>query len=184
VTTPDDRVVVETPDRRRPARARRLDRWITPVLRVGGRLLGRPSEALLLALTGRARGGPAEADVREGGAALERGRRALDHGQFGEALVQFAAAARAAPRDPWPWHGRGDALQLSGDPAGALAAYDQALARVGELAVSHLGRGNALEGLGRIDEARAAWSAALTHDPGLHWAQEGLARTGEGSEGS
>lgn len=141
--------------------------------------MGRPSEGLLLDLTGRARGGPAEADVREGGAALELGRRALDHGQFGEALVQFATAAAAAPHDPWPWHGRGDALQLSGDSAGALAAYDEALARIGDLAVSHLGRGNALEGLGRREEARAAWSEALVHDQSLHWARKGLARTSE-----
>ncbi len=177
MSDPGERVVVETPDRERPTVARRLDRLLTPLLRLGGRLLRRPSEDLLLDLTGRERGGPSEEGVREGGAALERGRRALDHGQHGEALVQFTQAAAAAPHDPWPWHGRGDVLQLTGDFAGALAAFDEALARVPDLAVSHLGRGNALEGLDRIDEARAAWERALVHDPDLHWAREGLDRT-------
>lgn len=172
----DDRVVVVTPDRTRPGPARAVDRLVTPLLRLAGRLLARPSEDLLLDLTGRKRGGPAEDAVREGGHALELGRRALDHGQHGEALVQFARAAEAAPRDPWPWHGRGDVLQLSGDPAGALAAYDQALARIPDLAVSHLGRGNALESLARPLEARDAWRRALALDPGLHWAQSGLER--------
>ena len=94
----------------------------------------------------------------------------------GEALVQFARAADMAPRDPWPWHGRGDVLQLSGDFAGALDAYDQALQRLPELPVSLLGRGNALEGLERLDEAQAAWRRALELDPELTWAAQGLAR--------
>jgi tetratricopeptide (TPR) repeat protein len=145
-------------------------------MRLAGRILGRPSEELLLDLTGRSRGGPVDAPIQEGGQGIERGRRALDHRQYGEALVQFAQAAESAPHDPWPWHGRGDALQLSGDPVGALEAYEAALARIPNLAVSHLGRGNALESLDRLDEARDAWREALKHDPDLDWAQAGLNR--------
>ncbi len=176
MSDPTDRIVINSPDRQRAQRARWLDRWITPLLRRAGRLLGRPSEDLLLDLTGRARGGPLVEEMRDGGRALALARRALDQGQFGEALVQFSRAAESAPRDPWPWHGRGDALQLSGDPEGALAAYKAALERIPDLAVSHLGRGNALESLGRMDEARSAWAEALALDPDLTWAREGLGR--------
>ncbi len=171
-----ERVVVEPILRRRHPTARRVDRLLTRVLALAGQVLARPSESLLMGVTGRSRGGPPASSLWEGGKALELGRRALDHGQYGEALVQFARAADMAPRDPWPWHGRGDVLQLSGDFAGALDAYDQALQRLPELPVSLLGRGNALEGLERLDEAQAAWRRALELDPELTWAAQGLAR--------
>jgi len=104
-------------------------------------------------------------------------RRALQDGHFGEALALFAQAAERDPADPWPWHGRGDALQLSGQHADALEAYRASLERAPLLALSHCGVGNALEGLGRIDEARGAWEQALALEPGLTWATEGLDRT-------
>ena len=159
---------------------RRLDRLLTPLLRLGGRLLRRPDEEHLHALTGRSKGG-GDGDRGPGfPALLAAGREALAEGRFGEALVAFSRAAEQAPRDPWPWHGRGDAFQLSGDHDAALAAFDEALERDPELALSWSGKGNALEGLGRIDEARAAWRMALGLDPALDWARAGLERHTEG----
>ena len=158
----------------------RLDRWLTRALRLGGRVVGRPSEPLLHELTGRSKGGP-----EAGGQGSERydsllsdGRRALQDGHFGEALALFAQAAERDPADPWPWHGRGDALQLSGQYDDALDAYRASLERSPDLAISHCGVGNALEGLARISEAREAWERALALDPDNTWADEGLARTG------
>jgi len=96
----------------------------------------------------------------------------------GEALALFSEAAEANPKDPWPWHGRGDALLDSGDPEGALSAYEAALER-GEDALSHLGRGNCLERAGRLDEAVGAFERALELDSALEWAREGQERCGE-----
>jgi len=95
----------------------------------------------------------------------------------GEALALFSEVARASPEDPWALHGRGDALLESGDAKGALAAYEGALAR-GEDALSHLGRGNCLERLGRREEAVSAFEKALDLDSALEWAREGLQRCG------
>lgn len=160
---------------RRSPRARQLDLWLTRLMRLGGRLLGRPDEALLNRLTGRSKGGGAPGGSA-GADALLAGRRALEERRYGEALHLLARAAELLPEDPWPWHGRGDALQLSGQHAAALAAYEEALRREPTLALSHSGRGNALEGLGRYDEAREAWAEALRLDPALPWPREGLAR--------
>lgn len=155
---------------------RRLDRLLTPLFRLGGRLLARPDEDHLHALTGRSKGG-GDGDRGPGfPALLASGREALDAGRFGEALVAFSRAAEQAPGDPWPWHGRGDAFQLSGDHDAALSAFDEALSRDPGLALSWSGRGNALEALGRVDEACDSWRRALELDAGLRWAREGLDR--------
>ena len=153
---------------------RLLDRLLGPVTGLGGRLLGRPTEDHLQRLTGRSRGG---SDQDSGVALLERGRAAMSAGRVGEALALFSEAAEANPLDPWPWHGRGDALLDSGDSEGALSAYESALVRE-EDALPHLGRGNCLERLGRMDEAVAAFGRALELDSALEWAREGLARCG------
>jgi Flp pilus assembly protein TadD len=152
----------------------RLDRVARLLTRAAGALLGRPDEALLHALTGRKKGGPDEARAAGYGQALGKGRRALETGQFGEALFHFARASELRPEEPWPWHGRGDALQLSGDFEAALSAYDQAIERAPTLALAHNGRGNALKGLGRSEQARAAWERALELDASLPWPAEAL----------
>lgn len=161
----------------RSAIVNRIDRVFTRLMRAMGRVFGRPDEGLLHDLTGRSKGGAPEG---VGGTRyvqhLERGRRAIETGSFGEALHHFNQAAQARPEEAWPWHGRGDALQLSGDFDAALSAYDAALERV-DLPLAHNGRGNALEGLGRLDEARAAWTTALELDPKLSWPRKSLDRT-------
>ncbi|MCB9759182.1 MAG: tetratricopeptide repeat protein [Alphaproteobacteria bacterium] len=164
--------------RTRPAWVRRLDRLLTALARVGGRAFGRPDEALLNRLTGRAKGGLAPAEG-QGSQALVAGRRALEDGRYAEALHQFGLAVERAPQDPWPHHGRGDAFQLLGDHARALEAYEAALGLAPDLALPHNGRGNALAALGRLDEARSAWARALELDPALPWPREALARHAE-----
>ena len=161
----------------RSAIVKQIDRVFTRLTRAIGRLVGRPDEGLLHELTGRSKGGPPDVVGNTGYVQhLERGRRAVETGAFGEALHHFSQAAQARPEEAWPWHGRGDALQLSGDFAAALEAYDAALERVG-LPLAHNGRGNALEGLGRLEEARAAWTKALELDPKLSWPRQSLDRT-------
>jgi tetratricopeptide (TPR) repeat protein len=159
----------------RPGMGRWLDRFLTPLLALVNKSLGRPSEEDLATLTGRARGGAEPAPVAS---ALEEGRRELQEGRFAEALFHFGRATTLNPDDPWSHHGRGDALQLAGDPEAALKAYDSALERDPHLAISHSGRGNALESLGRHEEAIAAWQCALERDQDLAWARAGLERHG------
>lgn len=144
-------------------------------MRLLGRLMGRPGEDLLHGLTGRLKGGP-EGSTSTYAADLAAGRRLVETGRFGDALFHFSRAAEARPSEAWPWHGRGDAMQLGGDPAGALEAYDHAVQRVPSLGLAHNGRGNALEALGRLDEAIEAWERALELDPRLSWPAKSLAR--------
>lgn len=160
----------------RPPAARQLDRWLTRALNLLGRAWGRPDDGLLTELTGRQRGGGPEPGLGRAAAALAEGRRALTERRFAEALHLFATAAELDPADPWAWHGRGDAFQLSGDHASALQAYQEALERAPGLALAWNGVGNAQEGLGRPEAAEAAWRRSLELDPSLSWPSEGLAR--------
>ncbi|MEE2749996.1 MAG: tetratricopeptide repeat protein [Myxococcota bacterium] len=140
-----------------------------------GRLVRRPGEAELQALAGRTQ---ARAVLPNSAERLEAGRAALAEGHLGQALSLFAEAAVLNPEDPWPWHGRGDALISEADPEGALAAYDQAASLAPESGLVEVGRGNALERLGRHEEAIAAWTLALRREPDLEWARAGLSRHG------
>ncbi|CAO3402109.1 tetratricopeptide repeat protein [Azospirillum palustre] len=69
-----------------------------------------------------------------------------------------------------------DALAAAGDAAGADPLYAQALAADPTIAGTHNNHGNALRALGRLDEAAAAYRAAVFH--GLH---EGMAHYNLGS---
>jgi protein O-GlcNAc transferase len=60
---------------------------------------------------------------------------------------------------------RGMVLLDRGDPAGALAEFDQALAVDQVLASIHQGRGRALADLGRTEEALQAYATAADFDP-------------------
>ena len=60
--------------------------------------------------------------------ALSEGRRAFSEGRYAEALHHFSTILDHDPEHAWAWHGRGDALQLMGAHADALAAYTRAAA--------------------------------------------------------
>jgi len=107
---------------------------------------------------------------------LEAGRSALRDGHYAEALIQFGLSIERDPNSTWAWHGRGDAFQLAEQPESALDAYDEAIRLESKNALSHCGRGNALESLGRLEEAQRAWANALSLEPGLDWAERGLER--------
>ncbi len=62
-------------------------------------------------------------------------------------------------------HQRGVALHDAGDFAGALAAYDRALARTPGDAKLHYSRANALAMLGRFDQAIKAFERCVALDP-------------------
>ena len=69
-----------------------------------------------------------------------------------------------------------DAFLMAGRPASALACFDRALVLEPESALAQLGRGNAHEQLGHPKEAQQAWESALSLDPELQWARDGLKR--------
>lgn len=60
--------------------------------------------------------------------ALSAGRAAFEAGHYADALHHFGTILEHDPDHPWAWHGRGDALQLLGSHAQALAAYRRAAA--------------------------------------------------------
>lgn len=89
----------------------------------------------------------------------------LRRGLAGTALAPAVKLSRQA-----------DALAAAGDAAGAEPLYAQALSADPTLAGTHNNHGNALRALGRLEEAAAAYRAAVAH--GLH---EGMAHYNLGS---
>jgi tetratricopeptide (TPR) repeat protein len=84
--------------------------------------------------------------------------------------------------------GRAEALSEAGEYSAALTELEDVL-RAGEAtAAVHTARGWALENLGphRLEDARAAYEAALALDPSALWAKEGLSnvfrRMGDAAE--
>ena len=158
----------------RPAIGRRLDR-LARLLRPLAALLPPPDDGLLVRLARADRPAAPTAPGRRPSAAAElaEARRALAAGELPEALHRFTALTRRRPDDAWAWHGRGDALQLLGEPEGALDAYaraasiqpGEALHRAG-LAVPRP-RARAPRGRWR------AWERALALDPEVAWVRAG-----------
>ena len=91
---------------------------------------------------------------------------------MGEALHHFGQRIQDAPEDSWAWHGRGDALQLMGEHAAALDAYQRAVEISENVGLHHGGVANALESLNRKSEAETHWKRALELDPGLTWMRQ------------
>jgi len=151
------------------------------VARIGGRLLGRPSDALLTKLAGRdrkaSRTSMNEPPLVRASHHIQQGQAAFASGAYGEALHHFGVAIDHAPNAAWAWHGRGDALQLSGQHAAALAAYKKAASIDDSCGLHHAGQANALSSLNRIDEAKEAWNLALERDQSLTWMREGSKNT-------
>lgn len=115
------------------------------------------------------------------GTVLVRGAR------FDEALAVLGAALERAPEDADAWTHKAWAHAGLGDPAGALAAHERAIATRGAATVHDaFGRANALALLGRADEALAAYDATLALAPGFAeaWSRRGsvLRETGRHAE--
>lgn len=157
-------------------RSPRLDRLVLTLANALGRFLGRPSDALLSQLAAKDRRGSdvlSDSPLVQASHHIQQGQAAFASGAYGEALHHFGEALQGAPEAPWAWHGRGDALQLSGQHDAALDAYDQAIRFNATCGLHHAGRANSLRALGRIEEAEKAWATALQLDPSLTWMREG-----------
>jgi len=153
-----------------------FERLVLRAANVFGRVLGRPSEALLSQLAAKDRRGgtsPPDSPLVRASHHIQLGQAAFASGAYGEALHHFGEALNGAPEAPWAWHGRGDALQLSGQHEAALAAYEQATRFNTECGLHHAGRANSLGSLGQAEAAEKAWAEALKLDPSLTWMREG-----------
>ena len=158
-----------------------LDRLVLALARVGGKLLGRPSDTLLTSLASRAcRPPPSSVDVSPMVKATEhiqQGQAAFNNGAYGEALHHFGLAIEHAPDAAWAWHGRGDALQLSGQYEAAHTAYEKASSIDDTCGLHHAGMANALTSMGQKQQAKQAWDKALARDPSLTWMRDGSKKT-------
>jgi tetratricopeptide (TPR) repeat protein len=154
-----------------------LDQFSLIGARVLGRLIGRPSDGLLTQLAARDREArpstPGDSPMVAASDHIQLGQSAFAAAAYGEALHHFGTALSHAPDAPWAWHGRGDALQLSGQHEAALEAYRKAIANDDATGLHHAGAANALRALGQDEAAQDAWTAALERDPSLIWMQAG-----------
>jgi protein O-GlcNAc transferase len=78
-----------------------------------------------------------------------------------EAARLLTLALKQRPRSPDAVLSLGNALQMTGDHAGAVVQYDRALALKPGFVVALNNRGNALRALGRHHEALASYDSAL-----------------------
>ena len=77
----------------------------------------------------------------------------LEDGSFQEAVEEFQGVADSSPNDVNAWDSLGEGYLANGRPDKALDAYSRALTINARYKPSILGRGLALAGLGRYDEA-------------------------------
>ena len=138
---------IDTSPPQRPSWAQRLDAVALLVVRIGHRLLSRPSEATLSRLARRDRPGMT-ITLPEGTVdALSAGRAAFEAGRYADALHHFGVILEHDPDHPWAWHGRGDALQLMGAHKEAQIAYETASGLQPEEALHRAGIENARRAL-------------------------------------
>lgn len=91
----------------------------------------------------------------------------LQAGDAATAVREFGALLKRAPVFYPAAAGLGYAHLARREYGEALASFDRALARNGRYPSALVGRGDVLAALGRIDEARAAYEAALAVDSSL-----------------
>ena len=105
---------------------------------------------------------------------VEEARRLISQGNLAQAVPLLQKAAAENPGNAEYPHLLGRALWATGDREGALASYGQA-ARL-DPGAYRLEFAQALETMGRVDEAAAQLEAALVAQPGTTIVQEGLSR--------
>ena len=94
--------------------------------------------------------------------------RAVKHereGRVSEAIADLRAALVDAPGDAAARNALGVCLIRAGRPREAVAQLDQALSLSPQLVQAELNRASALESLGDLVEARAAYERVAEHDP-------------------
>ena len=110
---------------------------------------------------------------------FQRGQDALREGQTDAAIAHFSAVIDHAPDFPEAWNARATAWFLANRLGPAMADIEEVLARTPQHFGALAGMGTILEQVGRLEAARAAFSAALAlnpHRPGLRQAVERLDR--------
>ncbi len=90
-----------------------------------------------------------------------------DSGELGAAESTLRSALSQCPGAAALWHNLAVTLQRGHRYAEALRAHEQASVLGLDAADAHYNRGNTLQSLGRIDDALAAYQAALQREP-LH----------------
>ncbi|GAB4423302.1 MAG: serine/threonine-protein kinase [Chloroflexi bacterium OHK40] len=100
--------------------------------------------------------------------------------RYDESIATFEQALALDDRNDEIYAGLGWSLYWTGAYAEAEANFRNAIAHdeAGTYASAHYGLGRALQELGRLDEARAAYESALAIDPDYRSAQEALAELG------
>jgi tetratricopeptide (TPR) repeat protein len=106
--------------------------------------------------------------------ALGRALRACD--RLADAIAAFRKSLAARPGDVATLHNLAVALRLSGDPAAALELLKRCEAANRNSAEIAYNLGHCLYDLGRLDEAAAAYEAAIARRPGYRDAHDSLNR--------
>jgi tetratricopeptide (TPR) repeat protein len=96
-------------------------------------------------------------------------------GEIAGAIAAFRRASEIAPNLAAAWYNLGKTLKLHGDSVGAHEALERALAIEPSHVAARVVHGDNLKALGRIEEATAAYRAALHEDPAAAHAWWGLA---------
>ena len=98
-------------------------------------------------------------------ARFEKALTATRDGRLDEALDLWTRVVEATPRDGAAWSNRGNVRLLLGDPRGAIADQNQAMAVEPDQPDPHLNRGTAEEALGLWPEAAADYRWILEREP-------------------
>ena len=104
---------------------------------------------------------------------------AVEHmkaGRYADAVAVLRKAVVVAPDDDNLWRILGGALSNVGETQAALDAFSQSIAIAPGSARNHFNLGVALEQLGRYEDAKTCYRAAIGRDPAYALAQQRLAK--------